>query len=205
MSSVAHRTRQRARRESTRREILAAGERCLRERPYRELSVEAVMAQTGLTRTAFYRHFDDVPELVLKLLEDVGSELYENARRWLDASTEDFAAATHEGLGGIVLFFERHGPLLRAVSDAAVTDERIEHGYRGFLESFIELTVRGLRDLEARGEVDGVDIEALARALNFMNEAYLLDEFGREPYGDPQVALATLEAVWTRCVRPTSG
>jgi TetR/AcrR family transcriptional regulator, ethionamide resistance regulator len=201
MSSVAYRSRQRARRESTRREILAAADRSLRERPYRELSVEVVMSQTGLTRTAFYRHFDDVPELVLKLLEDVGHELYETARRWLEGSTEDFARSTHEGLRGIVSFFERHGPLLRAVADAAVTDERIELGYQAFRESFIEMTTRGLRELEAQGEVDGVDVAALSRALNVMNEAYLLDELGREPYGDPKVVLATLEAVWTRAVQ----
>jgi hypothetical protein len=30
-----------------------------------------------------------------------------------------------------------------------------------------------------------------------MNEAYLLEEFGREPFGDRDVALATLERVWT--------
>ena len=51
------------------------------------------MADTGLTRTAFYRHFDDVPDLVLRLLEDVGRELYEIAERWLEGSAEDFQAA----------------------------------------------------------------------------------------------------------------
>ena len=33
-----------------------------------------------------------------------------------------------------------------------------------------------------------------------MNEAYLLEEFGREPLGDPQVARATLERVWLGAV-----
>jgi len=33
-----------------------------------------------------------------------------------------------------------------------------------------------------------------------MNEAYLLQEFGREPFGDREVALATLELVWLRVV-----
>jgi hypothetical protein len=31
-----------------------------------------------------------------------------------------------------------------------------------------------------------------------MNEAYLLEEFGRPPIGDPEVALATLETIWLR-------
>src|ERR1700736_758627 len=83
MNSSAQRARRREQRDNTRREILVATDRLLRERPYRELSVEVVMAQTGLTRTAFYRHFDDVTELVLRLLEDVGRELYTVGELWL--------------------------------------------------------------------------------------------------------------------------
>ena len=46
------------------------------------------------------------------------------------------------------------------------------------------------------------DARAMARALNLMNEAYLLEEFGREPHGDPAVAQATLETVWLRVLGP---
>jgi hypothetical protein len=42
----------------------------------------------------------------------------------------------------------------------------------------------------------------MARALNLMNEAYLLDEFGREPFGDPDLALATLKTAWLRVLGP---
>src|SRR5205823_11225029 len=115
MSPQAQRTRHRERRESTRRQILSAADRFLRQRPYRELSVDLVMAQTGLTRTAFYRHFDDVPGLVLRLLEDVGRELFALAERWREGALRDATGAAHEALAGIVDFFVRHGPLVRAV------------------------------------------------------------------------------------------
>src|SRR5437588_1893154 len=126
MSTASVRARRREQREQTRREILAAADRLLRERPYRELSVDLVMAQTGLTRTAFYRHFDDVPGLVLRLLEDVGRELFALAERWREGALQDATGAAHEALAGIVDFFVRHGPLVRAVADAAATDEQIE-------------------------------------------------------------------------------
>src|ERR1700720_2545310 len=112
MSTSAQRARRREQRDNTRREILVATDRLLRERPYRELSLDVVMEQTGLTRTAFYRHFDDVTELVLRLLEDVGIELYGVAERWLEGAANDFPRAAHEGLRGIVGFFDRHGPLV---------------------------------------------------------------------------------------------
>jgi hypothetical protein len=38
--------------------------------------------------------------------------------------------------------------------------------------------------------------------MTLMNQAYLLNEFGREPQGDPNVALATLENVWLRLATP---
>ena len=198
MSSAVQRTRRREQRENTRREILAAAERFLRERPYRELSVDGVMEQTGLTRTAFYRHFDDVTELVLKLLEEVGAELYAAAERWLEGAAEDFAGAAHEGLREIVDFFAQHGPLIRAVAEAGVLDEEIERAYRGYIEFFIEMTKRGFDAMQAEGKLAVVDTHQLARAMSMLNEHYLLDQFGRAPGADPQLVLATLETVWVR-------
>jgi AcrR family transcriptional regulator len=156
------------------------------------------MEQTGLTRTAFYRHFDDVTELVLKLLEEVGAELYAVAEKWLEGVGEDFAGAAHEGLRGIVEFFVQHGPLVRAVAEAGVLDEEIERAYRGYIEFFIEMTKRGFDQMVAAGKLEVVDTRHLARAMSMLNEHYLLDQFGRAPGGDPDVVLATLETVWTR-------
>jgi AcrR family transcriptional regulator len=65
----ARRAAARTRREAARERIVAAAERLLRDRPYRELSVEEVMAEAGLSRTIFYRHFDGLPELVLSLFD----------------------------------------------------------------------------------------------------------------------------------------
>jgi TetR/AcrR family transcriptional regulator, ethionamide resistance regulator len=202
VKTPAQRAHLREQRQNTRQEILAAGDRFLRERPYRELSVEVVMAQTGLTRTAFYRHFDDVTELVLRLLADVGRELYGIAEQWRGAAGSDYPSAAREALAGIVDFFVRHGQLVRAIAEAAATDEEIERGYRGFVEAFIEMTREALDALVARGQLQVPDTLGLARALNLMNEAYLLSEFGRDPLGDRDVALATLETVWLRSVGP---
>jgi TetR/AcrR family transcriptional regulator, ethionamide resistance regulator len=204
VSSPAQRARRRDERESTRREILAASDRFLRERPYRELTVEIVMAETGLTRTAFYRHFDDVTDLVLRLLADVGGELYAVAERWSADAGPGYPVAAREGLAAIVDFFVRNGPLVRAIAEAAATDEQIERAYRGSLEAFIEITGQALDRMVEAGQLVLPDTRAVARALNLMNEAYLLQEFGREPFGDRELALATLETVWLRVLRPTA-
>jgi AcrR family transcriptional regulator len=213
MTSVEHRSRRRTQRQNTRQEILAAANQFLRRRPYRELSVQAVMTRPGLTRTAFYRHFDDVTDLVLTLLAEVGGELYGVAERWLQDAQRGFEPdadlgfhqAAREGLRGIVDFFVRNGPLVRAIAEAAATDERIERAYDGFLDSFTELTAFGLRHMVENGRIEPLDPWPVARALNLMNERYLLAEFGREPGGDADIAFATLQTVWLRTMAPGQG
>ncbi len=153
------------------------------------------MAQTDLTRTAFYRHFDDVTDVVLRLLSDLEGELVEIAERWSANTGTSLPAPAQEALGAIVDFFVRHGPLLRAIAEAAGTDDRIEEAYQGSLDRFVDLTVEGLDRLVAQGLLSVPDTRELGRALNLMNQAYLLETFGREP-GDPELALATLEVVW---------
>lgn len=201
MSSPARRAQHRQQRESTRREILVAADRFLRERPYRELSVEIVMAETGLTRTAFYRHFDDVTDLVLRLLADLGSELYAIAQRWSAVAGSNYPAPALEALAATVDIFARNGPLVKAIREAATTDEDIERAYRGALEAFIETTTKTLDRLVQAGRLQVPDTGALARALTLMNEAYLVDEFGQGD-GDPEVALATLKRAWLGAVGP---
>jgi AcrR family transcriptional regulator len=205
MSATGRRARLREQRENTRRDILTAAAALLRERPYRELSVEAVMAQTGLTRTAFYRHFDDIPDLVLRLLAEVAEELQEVAERWSATAGAGFPAPALAGLAGTVDFFARHGPLLRAVAEAAATDAEIEVGQRRLRAGFVEMTAVTIERLAAAGQVDVPDARAMALALNLMNESYLLEEFGQPGAGDREVALATLEAVWLRVLRPPGG
>jgi TetR/AcrR family transcriptional regulator, ethionamide resistance regulator len=203
MASARQRSERREQRRNTREEILAAAAQFLRERPYRELSVEVVMGQSGLTRTAFYRHFDDVTDLVLRLLAEVANELYAIAERWIETAPTAFDEAAKAGLRGVVEFFQRNGPLLRAISEAAATDELIEQSYNGFLEQFVDLTTAGFERMVENGVIEFADPRSVALALNLMNERYLLTQFGREPGGDPEVALATLETIWMRTIART--
>lgn len=203
VSATARRDRFREQRESTKRQILDIADAFLRERPFRELSVEGVMAETELTRTAFYRHFEDTTELVLRLLAELGTKLYPVVEQWRAAAGKRYPEAAREGLAGTVDFFVAEGTLIRAIAEAATVDERIEAAYRRVREMFVNLTAQTLDSLVATGQLEAVDTRSLARALCLMNEAYLLEEFGREPFGDPEVARATLERVWLGAAGPT--
>jgi AcrR family transcriptional regulator len=193
---AATRTRRRQSREESRRTILAAADAILRERSYRDLTIDDVMAQTGFSRTVFYRHFADLGDLVLALMQQVGAPLLEQAEA-MAAAPED-PERMRAGLEGIVAFWAEHGPLVWAVSHAAGHDEEIEGLYEGFVEHFTALTAEGLRKALERGAIKNVDPRPTAEALTSMNSGYLLRTFGRAPFGDQETAARTLWTVWSR-------
>ncbi|MCB8901481.1 MULTISPECIES: TetR/AcrR family transcriptional regulator [unclassified Streptomyces] len=182
-------------RRETEREILDAAERLLRERPFREISVDAVMSQTGLKRPAFYVHFRDRHDLALRVVENAGRTLFEMTDRWLRG--EDPAADARRAFEGLVEVYVEHGSVLRALADAAASDEKVERAYNALVQRFIDATVRHIRDEQARGRIGELaDVEQTARALIWMDERYLSEALGREPHADPQVVADVLYNIW---------
>jgi TetR/AcrR family transcriptional regulator, ethionamide resistance regulator len=196
MSTAARRSELRERRGEIREQIIAAATRALRERPYRELSVEELMASAGLTRTLFYRHFDDLGDLVARLLAEASAELYEHERR-LAMTAVDEGRSIRDALEPAVRTLARHGPLLRAIMEAASHDDRIERGYREMADRFGALIEGYLQMLVDTGRAQLADPTQTARALNLMNLSYLLDAFGAsKPKVTREVAVRTLVEIW---------
>ena len=54
-----------------------------------------------------------------------------------------------------------------------------------------------------RGRRPPADLAETARALNLMNESYLLDAFGREPRVSAETAVQTLTEIWDAVIRHT--
>lgn len=177
------------------REILDAAEQLLRERPFREVTVDAVMRRTGLKRPAFYAHFRDRHDLVLRIVQGIGGELFEMSDRWLDG--DDPVEDAHAALEGLVAVYAHHGPVLRALADAAGSDEVVEQAYRAFVQEFIDATARHIREEQAAGRIGHLpDVDETARALIWMEERYIADALGRTPQTDPELVLATLHNIW---------
>ncbi len=200
--------RRRRRPEEAERAILAAARSFLAERPFREMTVEGVMARTGLSRPAFYAYFGDRYELVTRLLEGIGGLLLAVDWRWLSGDSaggrEAASAVLADALRGGSETFLEYGPVLRAISDAAVQDPRVEEVYRyGLIERLTRVVAdRISRDVEAGLSPPDLDPEETARALVLMTERYLLDAFGR-PSDPPsfertEAVFGALETIWVR-------
>ena len=77
MSVATRQGRARLSREQSRALIIAATMELVHELSYPELSVGAIMERAGLERTIFYRHFDDLGDLLMQAGREAIEELYE--------------------------------------------------------------------------------------------------------------------------------
>lgn len=175
--------------------IVEATSRLLAERPFRDVTVEDVMAETGLKRTVFYRHFGGLTDVVLFLLDDIRASLTEAG----DPNEPDFLRTV---LARVVDIASRNGGILRAVYDAAAVDARVERGLEEATEWSVEATAALFEAGIAAGRTPPLDAYAVSRALTLMNFAMLVDAFGRGGplAADPDRVLDALLTVWERVI-----
>ena len=183
-------------------EIIAAAESLLRERPFRELTVDEVMRRTDLSRPSFYVYFRDRHHLVLRVVEHLGSELFTMSERWLRGTGEGPEIA-REALDGIVAVYVEHGPVMRALADAATDDPGVEQAYSDLVQTFVDATARHIDEEIAAGRILPLDGPETAKALVWMMERYLNLSLGREPLTPHETVADTLATIWTRVLYGT--
>ena len=180
------------------REIIEAAEALLRERPFRELTVDEVMRRTGLSRPSFYVHFRDRYALVLRVLQHIEGELFTMSDRWYKG-TGDGPTLVREALEGVVAVYVRHGVVLRALADAAADDPAVEQAYGALVQSFIDATARHIVEETRAGAMEAVgDPRLVATALIATNEGFMRLTLGAEPATPSSEVIETLTMVWTR-------
>ena len=202
MATATTRDQTRRARQEARAKIVAAATGLIRRRSYGELSVDEVMRAAGLGRTIFYRHFDDLGDLLVRTSREAIEELYEAQPPLEEVTAGDEIAAINGALEPAVEVYRRHGPLLRALAEAAAGDEELARGQAAMRRRFSELNRRYLSDAQGRGASPLADVSETAEAMTVMSEAYLLDAFGREPRVSVEVAVRTLSEIWLALVRP---
>ena len=177
-------------RQESRDRIVRAAELLVRKRSYSELTVDELMSEAGLGRTIFYRHFDDLGDLLMRTSRAAIEELWEAQSRLVAEHGPDPRPA-FEAAADV---YERHGPLLRCVREAATVDERVAEGYEAMRRRFDDFAEQALR--EVMGDNALPNLPETARALNLMGETYLTDAFGREPRVSKEIAAQTLIDIW---------
>ena len=80
------------------------------------------MDRAGIGRTLFYRHFEDLGDLLMRVGREAMDELYDAQVALAQARVEPTPEAVRAAMEPAVDVYRRHGPLLRALNEAAVVD-----------------------------------------------------------------------------------
>lgn len=190
----------RQRRADARAALLDAARDLLERRSWQQLPVEEVTRSAGLSRTVFYRHFDDRRALLLALMEEAGAELAATGRLWQQQASADPLADVERAARALTDVFRVHGRMIQAFADAAAEDPDVRSAYEQLGEGLAAAVESKLGEDVARGIGTVVHVREVARALVWMNERYLLSVFGHPESAqaaDPEAAAAALTEVWS--------
>jgi TetR/AcrR family transcriptional regulator, ethionamide resistance regulator len=180
--------------------VLEATEALLSEgTSYPELKIERIATRAGISRTAFYFYFRDKRELLLRLTEDVTQKLYtEGDLRF--ASDDDPSVGLGRAIRNSAELYQQHGDVLRAVADAATTDEEMARFWHGILDRFIDATQARIEEEQRAGRGIPGDPRATAFALCWMTERTFHQQ---SVLGGPiaqEDLLDALTAIWARVI-----
>ena len=182
--------------ERTRAAIQDAALEFIWSHPFREMTVNALMAETGLSRSAFYQYFDDLHHLMESLLDMLQEEIFALTGSWF-GGTGDPVILLNESLAGLVEVCYRMGPILRATDDATATDKQLEMAWTQFLGKFDDAVTTRIEADQEQGLIPGFDARPIAIALNRLDAYTLIEAFGQRPRRQPEPVWEALARIWT--------
>jgi AcrR family transcriptional regulator len=181
--------------ERTRAEILNSALDFIWSHPFRDMTVKLLMAPTSAGRSAFYQYFKDLHEVMETLLNILQDEIFDVAETWI-AGVGDPVALLSEAITGLVHILHQRGPIVRAVSDAAPLDNRLEKAWLQFLGGFDDATCTRIEADQKQGLIQDFDARPVAIALTRLNAFALIDAFGQHPRSQPEPVREALFRIW---------
>lgn len=181
--------------ERTRAAILNAALDFVWSHPFRDMTVTALMEPTGMSRSAFYKYFDDLHDVMETLLAMLQEEIFTAVEPWL-TGVGDPVALMQQTLAGLVNVCYQRGPFLRAITDAATSDPRLEKAWVEFLASFDTAATARIEADQKQGLLPGFEVRSLAFSLNRLNAYTLLQAFGQHPRREPEQVREALVRIW---------
>ncbi len=181
-------------RDEARQEILDRAVDFLWEHPFRDLTIPLLMKQTSIGRSSFYVYFRDKYHLIEALLKDIEQETDVAIVPWLRRG-DDPLNALFDTTKGMINVFMIHGPIIRAVSEAAPLDTKLDVLWNRFLARFDKAVAAAIIRDQKAGLIGPLNPDETAYAMNRMDIAFMIEKFGRRPQADPEVVSNTLFSV----------
>lgn len=195
------RSSRRRRRERTRNQVVRRALELTETAPFRDLTVDQIAKAAGLSRSAFYTHFQDKHQLLLTAVEEVAEELYEMADRWWHGEGPP-AERVREAIEGVVSVYAKQATLLRVATEVSTYDEEVREVWLAIAERFIEATAKHISSEQQTGLIpESLGARPTAESLVWMAERCCYIYLGRGERGPKQVVDA-LAPVWTAALYP---
>lgn len=174
----------------------------LRDRPFRDVTVDELARRAGLSRTAFYFYYPDKNAVLKEAISAAAADLYAEADRWWHGEGPP-ETLVREALEGIAAVYCANAEMLCAAVEATTYDAEFRAFYESLIRRFVEATAEHLqRELDA-GRLRPLEPESIAEALVWMaercNHAILLIE-GRAQ----SEVVDSLTAIWVHALYPDS-
>lgn len=181
--------------------VLAATEELLSSGgSFQDLKIEKIATAAGISRTAFYFYFKDKRELLMRLAEDITSELYSQADDWFagdDGEPEDQVSGA---LAAISALYFAHGSLLRAIVEVSTYDEEIATFWRALLQRFADATTDRILTEQKAGRAPAMPAAPTAFALVWMTERTFYQQLVQGAPVDREELVAALNGIWLRSI-----
>jgi AcrR family transcriptional regulator len=175
---------------------LEAGASLLRERPWSEVTITAIMEKTDLTREAFYAYFRDRHELMLRLVLPLRGELDRELEVLRDGQG-DVIRDAKAPLTAVARLYIENRALLRGLADAARADAEAKRAWADFTEPAVQAICERLRREIEIGNLREFDVEGYVRILVGMNLAAFFGLVTDEAPTDVDELVAKLHSIWT--------
>jgi len=193
------RTAAQERRAATERTILGSTEQLLENRPFRDVTIEDVMVQAGLSRTAFYRYFPDLETVVVKLMGQLVDELHAASAGWL--ASDDPATQLHQSLLQFAEVYREHGRIMQAFYDASGAGPDLKDLWANTLRVLISPLIKHTHELIGIHRAELENPSETIRALAIATDRYLLDIYWKSAEVPAEEPANVLEQIWTRTLR----
>jgi AcrR family transcriptional regulator len=189
-----------AKRAAVQAAVLEATEALLAEgTSYPELNIERIAKRAGISRTAFYFYFRDKRELLTRLADDVTQRLYAEGDVWSERD-DDPAEELGRAVRNSAALYREHGDLLRALADAATSDEELARFWHGILDRFVDRAQKRIEEAREAGHAGPGEPRATAFALCWMTErTFHQQSFLGDPLPQDEL-LDALTGIWVHVI-----
>jgi AcrR family transcriptional regulator len=156
------------RKEQLREELIATASRLFRQNGFNAVSVEDIVAETGVAKGTFYLYFKTKTDIVQAASDQALSDLERQISAAISEASSDASASLRSAVNVILSFLQANPGLIGPVTDAAVASEMGEEVALRCKEATISVFERLLRMGMLQGKYREIDPQIVSHALQGM-------------------------------------